>query len=259
MKSIVLALIITCSFLSTYANTQPTWGKTGHRVVGAIADTYLKNSTKRKIKKLLSHESLALVATFPDEIKYDKRYDQFKTWHYLNMGLDETYEGSEKNPKGDLVTGINYCKQVLSDDNATLDDRAFYLKMLIHLIGDLHQPMHLGLIEDRGGNDFDVQWFYKDSNMHKVWDSQMVDGFDMSYSELADNSPYLTDDQVKAIEKGTVLDWIAETHLLTKDVYASAEKDENLRNAYAFKYLIIARKQMQKAGIRLAEVLNEIL
>jgi hypothetical protein len=131
--------------------------------------------------------------------------------------------------------------------------------MLIHLIGDLHQPMHLGLKEDRGGNDFDVQWFYKDSNLHKVWDSQLVEGYDMSYSELVTNSPYLSKDEIKAIEKGSLSDWVTETHKLTKIVYASAEKGDNLRNEYAFKYLGLAREQMQKAGIRLAVVLNDIL
>nr|WP_321225680.1 S1/P1 nuclease [uncultured Psychroserpens sp.] len=260
MKYSFLILFLLISNFSLKAETPPpVWGQTGHRVVGAIADNYLKGSAKRQLKKLLNNESLAFVSTFADEIKADSRYNKFNTWHYLNMPLDGTYETSEKNTEGDLFTGIEYCKEIITNENSTDDDKAFYLRLLIHLIGDLHQPMHLGLLEDRGGNDFDVQWFYKDSNMHRVWDSQMLDSYGMSFSELADNAAFLSKTEIKAIEKGTVLDWIAETHIVTNRIYASAEKGENLRSRYSYKYLEIARSQMQKAGIRLAVVLNDIL
>lgn len=259
MKHSLILLFILVSSFSLNAKGLPAWGKTGHRVVGSIADDYLKSSTKRKLKKLLNQESLALVSTFADEIKSDKRYDKFKTWHYINMPLDGTYETSEKNPEGDLVTGIAYCKSIITDKTSSDDDKAFYLKLLIHLIGDLHQPFHIGLKEDRGGNDFYVQWQSRDTNMHRIWDTQMIESYGMSYSELSDNTDYLSKADIKAIKKGTVLDWITETHQLTKTVYASAEKGENLRNSYSYKYLHVARQQLQKAGIRLAQLLNDIL
>lgn len=256
LKFIVL---ISCVFLITVnANASKTWGKTGHRVVAAIADSYLSGSAKRHIKKLLHRESLAFVSTFGDEIKSDKRYEEFYTWHFVNMPFDKTYEKSEKNPDGDLVTGIAYCKKIIQDKNASDVDKAFYLKMLIHLVGDLHQPMHVGLESDRGGNDIKLQWQFRDSNLHKVWDSQMIDGFSMSYSELANNAEYITRKQVKAIQKGTIIDWVNETQQLTKKVYASAKAGDNLRYDYSYHYLDIARKQMQIGGIRLAKVLNDL-
>jgi hypothetical protein len=260
MKYSFLFLLLLVSHFSINAETiPPVWGQTGHRVVGAIADNYLKGSTKRQLKKLLNHESLAFVSTFADEIKSDARYSEFKTWHYLNMSLDETYATSAKNPEGDLATGIAYCKKSITNVNSTDEDKAFYLKLLIHLIGDLHQPMHLGLLEDRGGNDFKLQWNYKDSNMHRVWDTQMIESYGMSFSELSDNAAYLSKAEVEAIQQGTVIDWIDETHILTQRVYASAEQGENLRGRYSYNYFSIARAQLQKAGIRLAAVLNEIL
>lgn len=131
--------------------------------------------------------------------------------------------------------------------------------MLVHLIGDLHQPMHIGLAEDRGGNDFKLQWFYKDTNLHSVWDSKMIDDYGMSYTELAANADYLTKAEVKAIQQGTVIDWVNETHILTREVYANVEQGENLRHKYSYAYLHVARTQLQKAGIRLAEVLNSVL
>jgi len=257
--SFLFLFLLVSNFSLNAETTPPVWGKTGHRVVGAIANNYLKGSTKRQLKKLLNFESLALVSTYADEIKSDSRYNEFKTWHYLNMPLDGTYATSDKNPEGDLVTGINYCKDIITSKTSSDDDKAFYLKMLIHLIGDLHQPMHLGLLEDRGGNDFKVQWNYSDTNMHRVWDTQMIESYGMSFSELADNAAHLSKDDIKAIQKGTVIDWIDETHILTNEVYSSAEQGENLRGRYSYKYFNIAREQLQKAGIRLARVLNEIL
>lgn len=234
------------------------WGPTGHRVVGQIADDYLCGKAKREVKRLLKRKSLAFVSTFADEIKSDKRYNEFYTWHYINMPFETDYEDSKKNPKGDLVTGIEHCKRVIQDKKASDDDKAFYLKLLIHLIGDLHQPMHVALAEDRGGNDFKVQWFYKDSNLHSVWDSEMIDEYDMSYNELAENADVLSKQQVKATQKGSVVDWVNETHQLTKEVYKSAKPDENLRYRYSYNHFKTIRSQLQIAGIRLAKVLNDL-
>ncbi|WP_242093471.1 S1/P1 nuclease [Aestuariivivens sediminicola] len=234
------------------------WGRTGHRTVGVIADNYLKGRTKRAIARLLNHTSLALVSTYADEIKSDDRYDRFYTWHYINMPLESTYESSDKNPEGDMVTGINYCISVIKDDTASMDDKAFYLKLLIHLIGDLHQPMHVALEEDLGGNDFKVQWHYKASNLHRVWDSEMIETYGMSYSELAKNANTLSKTEVKAIQEGSIIDWVNETHQLTKQVYASVEPNQNLRYAYSYRYFDTVRQQLQIAGIRLAKVLNDL-
>ncbi|MCK5402321.1 MAG: S1/P1 nuclease, partial [Flavobacteriaceae bacterium] len=193
-----------------------------------------------------------------DEIKSDKRYNDFYTWHFINMPLNVNYESSEKNPNGDLVTGITYCKKVIKDPNASNDDKAFYLKLLIHFIGDLHQPMHVGLEEDKGGNDFKLQWFYKDTNLHRVWDSEMINSFDMGYIELAENADVLTSKQVKAIQEGTVIDWVNETHILSNKVYASVKEGENLRYRYSYDHFETVRSQLQIAGIRLAKVLNDL-
>ncbi len=259
MKFIYTLLLASLYILpyQTFANDD-FWGQTGHRVVGKIADDYLSGKAKREIKRLLNRKSLAFVSTFADEIKADKRYNEFYTWHYINMSLDENYEDSEKNPEGDLVSGINYCKKIISDNQASDDDKAFYLKLLIHLIGDLHQPMHIGLKEDRGGNDFKVQWHYEDSNLHRVWDSDMIEKFDMSYVELAENADVLSKAQVKAIQKGSVIDWVNETHELTRKIYDSAEPEENLRYRYSYHHFKTVRTQLQIAGIRLAKVLNEL-
>lgn len=258
MRLISLLIIIAALFVNSNSYSAKKWGATGHRVVGAIADQYTTNKTKRHLKKILNHQSLAFVSTFGDEIKSDKRFKEFSIWHYVNMPLDVKYEDSKKNPEGDLVSGIAQCKRIIKDENSSDEDKAFYLKMLIHLIGDLHQPLHIGREEDKGGNDIKVKWNFRESNLHKVWDSQMIETYGMSYSELAENASYIPKNEVKALQRGSVIDWVNDTQHLTRVIYDSVEKDENLRYEYSYKYLNIARTQMQIAGIRLAKELNDL-
>lgn len=255
-KSIIVFVLLLVLFPNMEASNF--WGPTGHRVIGEIAEQHLDKKTKKAVQKLLKNKSLAFVSTFADEIKSDNRYKEFYSWHYINMNLDESYEDSEKNEKGDLVSGIAYCKKVILDDESSDDDKEFYLKLLIHFIGDLHQPMHIGLKSDKGGNDFKLKWFNKSTNMHRVWDSDMIDGYKMGYVELAENADFLSKNQINAIQEGTVVNWVNEVHELTKEVYDSAEKGDNLWYQYSYEYLNTARTQMQIAGIRLARVLNEL-
>ena len=234
------------------------WGKDGHRTTGKIAEKYLTKRAKKKIDKILKGQSLAFVSTFADEIKSDRAYRKYSPWHYVNMGLDQTYEESEKNPQGDLVTGIDTCIKVLKDDNSSEEDKNFHLKMLIHFIGDLHQPLHIGRKEDKGGNDVQVQWFGKGTNLHSVWDTKMIEDYGMSYSDLADNAKDLSKKQIELIKQGSVVDWVNEVHKISAEVYKSAKIGENLRYRYNYDHFETVRTQLQKGGIRLAKVLNDI-
>ncbi|WP_166964286.1 S1/P1 nuclease [Yeosuana marina] len=258
MKSLFTYLLAFTFFISYQSHASDDWSATGHRVVGKIADQYLKGSTKRKLKKLLNNESLAFVSTYADDIKSDKRFNKFYTWHYVNIPLDSDYKASDANKNGDLVTGINFCIKVIKDKTSSDADKTFYLKLLIHFIGDMHQPMHVGLAEDKGGNDFKLQWFYKDTNLHSVWDREMIDSFGMSYSELAGNAEKLSKKEVKAIQEGSIIDWINDTHKVTREVYAHVKPDENLRYRYMYDNFETVRTQLQKGGIRLAKVLNDL-
>ncbi len=254
-----ISFIVIVLFITTQVSaTTPYWGKTGHRTIGEIANQYLKNKTKHKIAELLNGQSLALVSTFADDIKSDRHYDEFYTWHYVNMPFDVDYEHSEKNPKGDLVTGIAKCKAVIKDKNSTKEEKVFYLKMLVHLIGDLHQPMHTGRKEDKGGNMIQVQWFGVGTNLHAVWDTKMINQFGMAYTELANNADQISKEQVKYLQEGGIVDWANETHKLGIQTYASVKVGENLRYGYMYNHFALVRSQLQKGGIRLAKVLNEL-
>jgi hypothetical protein len=258
MKIKLLLLIPFLFFMKSSSDEAVFWGKNGHRSTGEIAEKHLTRKAKRSIDKILKGQSLAFVATYADEIKSDKKYNKYYSWHYINMDLDQTYEQSEKNPKGDLVTGINTCIKILNDKNSSDDEKNFHLKMLVHFMGDLHQPMHIGRKEDKGGNSIQVEWFGRGSNLHRVWDTNMIDDWEMSYIELADNADDLSKTQIETIEKGTLIDWVNEVHIVTNEVYNSVEKGENLRYKYSYNHFGTVRTQLQKGGIRLAKVLNDI-
>jgi hypothetical protein len=255
-KLVILFLFIS---ISTYATGNTAiWGQTGHRVVGEIAYSHLTNKAKRNIEKLLNGEGLAIISTYADEIKSDKKYREFGTWHYVNFKDEESYETSEKNPKGDLIQGIKKCQEVISNPNASKEEKIFYVKLLVHLLGDLHQPLHIGRSEDRGGNNIKVQWFRGNTNLHSVWDTKMIESYNMTYTELSSNLNKFSKNQRKAIQEGTVLDWVNETRFLTMKVYESAKVDENLSYRYMYENFATVKTQLQKGGLRLAKVLNEL-
>ena len=256
ITTIILVFLISYSPISA---ENMFWGKNGHRAVGKIAEKYLTKKTKKKIHALLDGRGLDYVSTYADEIKSDRRYDSLYTWHYVNFPFDSKYEDSDKNPSGDLISGIEFCIKTIKDPNASKDDKAFYLRMLVHFIGDLHQPLHVGRAEDRGGNDIEVTWFGRPTNLHRVWDENMIAEYNMSFTELAENTKDLSDGELQNIQRGNIMDWIYESQELSKIVYASAQSGDDLRYRYMYDYFGTLHSQLQKGGIRLAKVLNEIL
>ncbi|MBG6128725.1 hypothetical protein IWQ47_000584 [Aquimarina sp. EL_43] len=250
---LVLFIISLSGFSADYD-----WGKTGHRATGQIADSYLTKKARRNIAKLLNGQSLALVSTFADEIKSDKKYRGYSPWHYVNFPFDKKYGEEEPSEYGDLVKGINTCISVLKDEKSSKEDMMFHLKMLVHFIGDLHQPLHVGRGEDKGGNDIQVRWFRGGSNLHRVWDSDMIDYYGMSYTELSINKTVLSKNEIKVIQNGGIVNWVHESQKLAQQVYGSANVGEKLGYKYMYDYFPIVRTQLQKGGIRLAKILNEI-
>jgi len=252
--SILLVLVI--SSVSLQASED--WGKTGHRTTGEIAEQHLSRKAKREIRKLLNGQSLAIVSTYGDEIKSDNAYREFGPWHYVNFPFDKTFDTHPRSEKGDIVMAINKCITVLKDETSSKADKAFYLKMLVHFLGDLHQPLHVGKAEDLGGNRFQVQWFGEGSNLHTVWDTKMIENYNMSYMELAANRDVLSKAQIEQLKRGSITDWMNESRDLCNDVYANTKSGEKLGYRYMYVYFNTLRSQLQKGGIRLASVLNDI-
>jgi hypothetical protein len=233
------------------------WGKTGHRVVGDIAEQYLTDKARSAVRRVLGHESLAMASTWMDEIRSDSRYDHTHDWHWVTIPDGMTYGGTQKNPKGDIIQAIITIITDLRKGGLDPAEEAEKLKMLVHLIGDIHQPLHVGTGEDRGGNDTRVEWFWEPSNMHRVWDSGMIDEHQLSYTELSGSINHPTKAQVREWQASGVMDWAYESMELRDQVYNLPE-DRSINYEYMYRNFDTVEQRLLQAGVRLAGVLNEI-
>ena len=233
------------------------WGQTGHRVVGEIAEKHLNDKAKERISKILNGASLAEVSNWMDDIKSDAKYDSLRSWHYVTIEDNSNYEESDKNPKGDIILGLNTIIDGLKNGKLSAKTEEEYIKILVHLIGDIHQPLHVGRGNDRGGNTIDLVWFWSKSNLHRVWDSGLIDSQKYSYTELAkvaDKADSLT---IINWQNSNVLDWAYESMSYRKDIYnLPSNKEINYR--YRYEHWKTVETRLAQAGIRLAGILNEI-
>ena len=235
------------------------WGKTGHRATAEIAEGHLSDKAKKAINDLLDGYGLAFVANYADDIKSDPAFRQYGPWHYVNIEPDaEEYVLEDASDRGDLVQAIRKCIKVLKDKESPQEEKEFHLKMLVHFVGDLHQPFHTGHSEDKGGNDIQVRWFNDGSNIHRVWDSEMINFYQMSYTELAINTKDLSKKEIKTIQNGKLLDWVYESRAMAEDLYAGVENGEKLGYSYMYEHMPTVLDQLQKGGLRLAKILNDI-
>jgi hypothetical protein len=129
--------------------------------------------------------------------------------------------------------------------------------MLVHLIGDIHQPLHVGNGKDRGGNDFKVNWFNEESNLHKIWDSEIINYQDLSYTEYAD---WVDQDifWVESLNDKSVIEWALESKKIRVNGLYPDTNNLNLSYDYNFQHIETLNSQLLKAGFRLAMVLNKI-
>lgn len=232
------------------------WGPTGHRTVGLIAEKHLSAKAKKNIAKLLGQQSLAEASTWMDEVRSDSLYNFMTDWHWVTIETGKTYDQSPKNPKGDVIATLERVIAELKKHSLDKKTETEYLKMLVHLVGDIHQPLHVGCCDDQGGNKVKVKWFRIDTNLHHVWDIDMIDETKLSFTEL---TGFLGEPDMASLfswQKNSVREWADESMSFRKQVYDIA--DGNLGYKYSYKYFSIARQRMLQAGIRLSGILNQI-
>lgn len=253
MKKIgLLSLMILCAIWAFG------WGQTGHRVVGKVAENHLSKKAKEALECIMGTESLAEASTWMDEIKSDSVYDHTHKWHYVTIPDGKDYHTCEKSEYGDAYEAINRMIAIIKDKDAIQQEKVKAIRMLTHLVGDIHQPLHVGNGEDRGGNSVKIKWFYKNSNLHRIWDSGMIDSKQFSYSELAEIIDHAPESTVVKLQQDDLDVWISEAMSLRPQIY-DIEGQENLSYEYQYKNWNTVREQLFKAGIRLAGVLNEAL
>ncbi len=236
------------------------WGQTGHRVTGAIAEQYLSPLSQAALMELLPHGSLAEASTHADEMRSNPSEFWQKTaspWHYVTVPEGKTYNEISAPKQGDAVTALKQFTETLKSDAASVEEKRLALQFIVHIIGDLHQPLHAGNGTDRGGNDVKVRFFWQDSNLHRVWDSQMLDQRDLSYSEWTEwLTKTIAAKDIRSWATTDPLVWIEESTTIRDTIYP--EDSNNMSYDYLYHHLPTAKKRLQMAGIRIAMYLNMV-
>lgn len=249
-------------FLATMATAGLTafaWGQKGHDVTAAIAERHLTPKARAAVDSLLDGKSIIYWANWLDNASHTPQYAYSKTWHYRNIDAGETYEAARRNDKGDVETAIRGEAQILASPSANREQKVTALKMIVHLVGDAHQPMHVGHLSDLGGNKWEVKWFETPTNLHSVWDSNVVEAaHKWSYSEWVDQIDRITPEESVTISAGTPADWVKETWGICTDVYATTPTSSTLSYDYTARWAPTVEQQLLRGGHRLAALLNSI-
>ncbi len=245
------------------------WGADGHRVVAVLAERYLGAASRAEIAKLLlPGQRLADVADWADE--HRKRCHATSRWHYVNIPITAVrYVPARQCVEADggcVVSAIERSRAVLRDPQQTRDDRALALRYLVHFVGDLHQPLHSGDRNDRGGNDLQVRFAGRKTNLHRVWDHALLEWTGRSVADYADMlARSLRPVEKKQLARGNAAAWAEEAARISRRAYARLPKPGErqrgnapieLGDDYASAMLPALDEQLLRAGVRLAYVLE---
>lgn len=236
------------------------WGKTGHRVSGQIANAHLSGDSRNAVQDILGVEDLAEASTWPDFMRSND--DDFwrkeaSPYHYVTIPKNQTYAEAGAPERGDAITALAKFRKVLRDGNATLEDKQLALRFIIHIIGDLHQPMHAGDGTDRGGNDFSMTFFGDLTNLHRVWDTGLIKQEELSYSELSKwLERRITPEQIKEWSIIDPIVWAEESAAIRDTIYPTGDRDEAW--GYVYDNRETLRTRLSQSGIRLSAYLNDI-
>ncbi|MBA2746931.1 MAG: S1/P1 nuclease [Flavisolibacter sp.] len=256
-KILVLSLCFYCP-LQSFA-----WGMYGHRIVGEIAESYLSKKAKKEIRKILGNESLAMASNWADFIKSDTSYRYLDTWHYVNFkkGLNcaDFSAVLSVDTSVNAYTKINFLAGELKRQTLTNETKQMYLRLLIHFVGDIHQPLHVSPEGTTGGNDIKVTWFSQASNLHRVWDSHLVEYQQLSYTEHVKAINHTTRAQRDLLQNQPLCEWLFESYTLAQVLHDEiTTPNPRLGYEYNFKHVATMNDQLLKGGVRLAGMLNEI-
>jgi hypothetical protein len=243
------------------------WGPLGHSVVAELAQRHLSPAAEAEVERLLAPEhtqSLADIASWPDQIQDDPAlatlWKQTRGLHYIDFITGDCNYVPPRDCRDGrcVVAGIEHYVQVLGDRSQSDDARRQALKFVVHFVGDIHQPLHGGSRDDKGGNTFQVQFEGKGSNLHRVWDSGMLysRGLDWkAYAQMLDASAPINLPPPIAPLDNPYAQWAEESCRITTEpgFYPSTHV---LGADYVHAELPVAELRLREAGRRLADVLN---
>jgi hypothetical protein len=237
------------------------WGGMGHRVIARVAAGRLSPEAKREVRRLLGRETLAKVSTWADEVRRDR--PATAPWHYVNIPIyDSVYRPEKVCPKGCVISALEAQVTILADRNRPAAERAEALKWVVHLVGDLHQPMHVGDRGDRGGNDVRISYDDKAGNLHGLWDTGLL----LATGQDEDALVTLVERRLRRrgdleeLTGGSVLDWAMESHAASRDVvYGFLPASLSLDRSYLVQVQPLLEDRLLRGGARLAALIERAL
>jgi hypothetical protein len=246
--SFLLILVVTCRVPDAAA-----FGPQGHLIAGLAAEPLLCAEAAARIEAL-AEAPFAELGWWADRIRGDDAYRHSAPWHYMNIPDATPIADYRHPPEGDVLRAIERFEARLADTRAPRAERAKALKYLVHFVVDVHQPLHVGRAEDRGGNTIDVAYGDVTVNLHRFWDTDAI--------RLAGLSPRAYAARLEgraAAAAGGGLEpaaWAGESLALRPDVYAFDRATGRLDDAYLARAQQITEARLALAAGRLAGVLN---
>lgn len=254
MKRYLILISMAAAVLNVFA-----WGQKGHDVTAAIAERHLTPAAKAAVDSILEGKSMVYWANWLDNASHQRDMAYTKTWHYKNVDEGVRYEEAQANPAGDAVTAIKAQIETLTDPNTTPEQANLAMKILVHVTGDLHMPLHMGHATDLGGNRIKIKYFGRDTNLHSVWDSSIPDSaHKWSYTEWCDQIDRVTPEEMEIIASGSIDDWAKETINVASEVYRYFSNKPNISYDEVAYWTPTVERQFLYGGLRLASILNSI-
>jgi S1/P1 Nuclease len=244
------------------------WGGDGHRIVATIATSYLTEDVAKQVHDLLGDQTVADAATWADDMRSDPKYDWIKPYHYIDLprnaqSVDMKRDGAEGKQ---VISGILKYREVLRDTSRPKEERLEALRLLFHFVGDVHQPFHVSYTDDKGGNMLSVLAWGKKSNMHRVFDSDLIsrrlkDTKGGWATMSADLRNAITDAQRKQWSSAAdPVIWANESFSITRQAYSKAPNARTgVDDAYWKEWMPTVNLRLEMAGVRLAALLNDAL
>jgi hypothetical protein len=279
MRPFTLAsAVLTAVFgLAGFSSEARSWGHDGHRIVAAIAFKLLPPEKAAALDKLLKESEVGRgfveAAGYPDDVIRGQDHS-FNPWHYVNWPDDQLKTSAQSCPHSCIIKALRDQINVAKTSQDP-EEKALALSWVIHLVGDLHQPLHVADRDgDEGGNGFGVSYKGKNTcgppsfpraikkvQLHKVWDDCLVISLEAgkTWQQTADDiRGNLTTYKGQAAAKGNIQDWAKEAHILAHTrAYANLRDGDDLEDEYIDSALPVVKDQLLKAGIRLAKVIDD--
>lgn len=255
LRNILLSGICCFNVLAAAA-----WGQKGHDVTAFIAENHLTPSTKAVVDSILDGKSIIYWANWMDNASHTPEYNYSRTWHYKNIDADQTYENAPDHQAGNVVTALRREIDILRNPKSDKEDKALALKMIVHFVGDMHQPMHMGHQSDLGGNKVEIKYFDSPVNLHSLWDSRLPEAaHKWSYTEWQQQLDRLSEQEEADVVAGNIDTWAKQSYLISKDIYDSTPKGTKASYDYIAAWTPVVEQQFLNGGLRLAFILNSIL